>query len=177
MSVPTADSYDGRSRVSGKRFVTWMLVVLGIGALASYAYWRFVFYPTTPQYALGVFLDAVIERDYATAYSRLYVTAPVKLVIPTAKALEQIGENAGGIIPRLKQYRLGKTVRTEEGATVETILIAAVGDEGTGAPRTEATDVTVEMRRDEGRWKVDAGWALREAVKRGGAELLRSLFQ
>ena len=166
----------GRAGVSGRQVVTCMFALLCLGAIAGYGYWRFVFYPTTPQYALGVFLDAVRKRDYPTAYGRMYLTAPLKLVIPSARALERIGENAGGIIPRLKDYRLGRVERTAEGATVQAVLVTESADSETGSDKTDATEVAVEMRQEDGKWKVDASWAMGETVKRGGAELLRSLF-
>jgi hypothetical protein len=150
------------------------ILVLGGGV---YGYWRFIYYPTTPQYALGEFLNGVRDRDYVRVYGRLHVTAPLKLVIPSAKALETVADNAGGLIPRLVSYRLGAVKRTEDGAVVEATLISQPAVGSSPSASGDVTDVSVEMRLVDDRWKVDAGWAMREMVKRGGTDLLRSLFQ
>ncbi len=171
----TGASGNGR-RGSGGSW-RWVALAVVVVLAAGYGFWRYVIYPTTPQYALSEFLDAARDRNYETVYARLHITAPLKLVVPSAKALETVAENAGGIIPRLVSYRLGKVTQSGDTASIAAFLTTeAAGAEG--APgQADVTEVTIELRRIEDRWKVDAGWAMREMVRRGGSELLRSLFQ
>ena len=159
---------------SGRACVWAVIALIGMAA-GAFGYWRFVYYPTTPQYALGEFLSAARYADYPMAYSRLHVTAPLKLVVPSAEALQKLAQNAGGLIPRLRAFRLGVVQRNQETATVRTTLFSETG--AGGQVESDATEVTVEMRQVDGRWKVDGAWVLRELIRRGGSDLLRSLFQ
>jgi len=151
-----------------------ILLVLAIAAAAAgFGYWRYVYYPTTPQYALAEFLDAARSKDYAVAYSRLDLPAPMRLIVPSAQALGELAQRAGGLIPRLEDYRLGKVTGGDDTATIRTMLITRLE----GAESSSADEVSIEMCRVAGRWKLDGGWALRELLDRGGAALQRSLFR
>ncbi|MBM3493425.1 MAG: hypothetical protein FJX72_03740 [Armatimonadetes bacterium] len=175
-SLHEAGPLAGRSRLCLGRAATWFLVALLAAALGGYGYWRYVYYPTTPQYALDEFLSAARDRRYPQAYARLHVTAPLRLVVPSAEALERLAENAGGLIPRLRSFRLGKVERKDDTVTIATTLITDPASGGAQGP-ADTTEVAVEMRMVDEKWKVDGGWALRELIDRGGADLLRSLFQ
>lgn len=168
-----AGSGAGKTGGAGK----WAILIVVLALALGYAYWRFVYYPTTPQYALREFLGAVRDRDYETVYGRLHISAPLKLVLPSAKALETVAENAGGLIPRLVSFRLGKVSQTADGASIAALLTTEAADPNGSPGPNEVTEVTIELRLTDNRWKVDAGWAMREMVRRGGSELLRSLFQ
>jgi hypothetical protein len=150
-----------------------LLILLAASAAACFGYWRYVYYPTTPQYALVEFLDAARNEDYAVAYGRLDLPGPIKLIVPSAEALRNLARRAGGLIPRLEDYRLGKVTGGEEAATIRTMLITRLE----GAESSSADEVAIEMCKTDGRWKVDGGWVLRELVDRGGASLRRSLFR
>lgn len=166
-----ASPTNGGSSRAGRaaRIILALVVVLGGG---GFAYWRFVYYPTTPQYALREFLDAAKNEQYVVAYKRLYVPGPLKLVIPTAESLDSLARTAGGIIPRLDEYRLGKVQATDDRAVIDTVLVTH--REGSNTPMSE--ELQVELLRVDGKWKVDGGWALQELIKRGGKALLESLM-
>ncbi len=155
----------------------WTAIAALVAAAAAYGYWRYVYYPRTPQYALREFLDAAKNHDYETAYGRLHITSPLKLVVPSARALETFAENAGGLIPQLVSYRLGKVEQTAEGVRIMTMLTTEDTTGEAQQARTDVTEVSIELRQVDNTWKVDAGWAMREMVKRGGTDLLRSLFR
>lgn len=175
MSAFDSDSFAGTPDAttrSGGRIVA-VVVVLLVLAAGAFAYWRFVYYPTTPQYALREFLDAVREERYDTVYKRLYLTAPLRLVLPSAEAMGRLARDAGGFIPRLQDYHLGRVQVSADRAVIRTVLIAKQPDNA----RRSSEEVDFEMVRDKDVWKVDGSWALEELFKRGSRELLESLFR
>lgn len=160
-----------RRRRSGPPCVG-ILVFIALVCAAGFAYWRYVYYPTTPQYALSEFLDAAISEDYAAAYRRLHMPPAMRMLVPSAQSMQRLAENAGGLIPRLEGYRLGKVTSADDTATIVTLLITRQE----GAETSTADELDIEMTRHEGQWKLDGGWALGEMVRRGGKALQRSLF-
>ncbi len=161
-----------RPTSEGRSGVLRAILVVAVLCGVAFGYWRFVYYPTTPQYALREFLDAVRAEDYALCYRRLHVPAPIRLLIPTAEALERLARSAGGLIPRLEDYRLGRVTEKGDTATVMAVLITRQE----AATTAHAEELEVHMVRQDDRWQVDGGWVLEELIRRGGAELRRSLF-
>lgn len=175
MSAFEPESFGSTPDVSGRsgnRAIAAVIVLLLLAG-GAFAYWRFVYYPTTPQYALREFLDAVREERYDTAYKRLYLTAPLRLVLPSAEAMGRLARDAGGFIPRLQDYHLGRVRVSANRAVIRTVLIAKQPDNA----RRSSEEVDFEMVRDKDMWKVDGSWALEELLTRGTRELLESLFR
>jgi len=166
------DSFQSTPKRPGlRRGVLFSALVLAIAA-GAYLYWRFVYYPTTPQYALREFLDAAIHQQYATAYRRLYLTPALQLVLPSEEALKNLAEDAGGIVPRLQDYHLGRVRASQDRAVIDTVLIARRPEAATSM----VEEVAVEMVRDGDVWKVDGAWAVEETIRRAGKALLHSVF-
>lgn len=143
-----------------------------LAACGSFVYWRYILYPQSPQYALGQFLDAAIKEDYDIAYRRLYLAAPLKLIVPSAEALERLAHNAGGVLPKLRSYRLGTVKVEDDRATIRAVLHY---NQNNGSPM-KAADADIVMIKDRDAWKVDGAWVLMEASSRGVDAIGRSLF-
>lgn len=174
MTLPSGSNQSsGNEGPRRSRTGWWVLIGVVAIAAAAFGYWRYVYYPTTPQYALREFLDAAKKEDYATCYKRLRLPVPLKLIIPTAEDLENTARSAGGLIPRLEDYRLGKVTRTGDKASIVTVLVARQHD----ADKASAEEITVEMVWEDDRWKVDGGWAMEEMIRRGADSLRKSLLQ
>lgn len=174
MTLPTGPDQSAEAERSRRSHVGWwVLIGGGVIAAAAFGYWRYVYYPTTPQYALREFLDAARKEDYAICYKRLRLPAPLRLIIPTAEDLKSMAQSAGGLIPRLEDYRLGKVTRTGDKASIVTVLVARQHN----ADKASAEEITVEMVREDDHWKVDGGWAMEEMIRRGADSLRKSLLQ
>lgn len=163
----------GGSRTN--RVLVLLLLVCALLASGAFAYWRYVYYPTTPQYALDTFLRAAETRDYQTAYDRLHLPAPLRIIVPSSAALRQWAERAGGLIPELQSHSLGKVTAKADTATIESVFTTRSA--GSANSPATTTSVNVEMRRIDGIWKVDGAWALRELTDRGTESLLDSLVR
>ena len=59
-----------------------ILLILALSAAAGYEYWRLIFYPSTPQYAVEQFFDAANARQFGRMYELVKVTGPLKALIP-----------------------------------------------------------------------------------------------
>ena len=140
------------------------LVILGIAALialCSYGYWKLIYWPTTPQYALGQFFDAARVKDYNRVYDLVEVPPSLRLFIHNGHELQTVAERIPGLIPEVVDYRFGHASVTGDHARVETTTI--------GRFRRRGFSITfdVEMQRRNGIWRIDGKWLLAQINMRG----------
>ena len=138
-----------------------ILAAIPIGVLLGYGYWRFVVYPTTPQYALDRFFQAARAKDYDTLYDLVQINGVLKVMMPNSARLKELAKTMPGLVPDVESYRFGNAIVTGDRATVETTAT-------TRRNGKESTDtLKVEMVRTNGLWRIDGGWIFKEATRRG----------
>jgi hypothetical protein len=147
------------------------LLCLLLLAGGGYAYWRLIYYPQTPQFALDRFFEAARARDYDTIYSLVQVPASLKILVPNANGLRRLAERVPGLIPEVEAYRLGRAKVEGDSAQVE----AATTLRGGANAESSVSTFQVELVRREGQWRIDGQWVMREMARKGAGDLLKSL--
>lgn len=170
---PQADmtSVTPRPRVKKR----WPLVLLLAVLLGSgWGWWRFVVYPTTPEYAADRFLRAAHDRNYDTLYALIDLPGAVKTVLPNAGALKRVAEAAPGAIPTVEDYRITRCQVNGDTAKLDVTVTTSGGVGASEGVRT-ISPYTMPMVRVHGGWRVDGGWIIGEMARKGARALLRSI--
>lgn len=144
-----------------------LLGIIGLFGLCAYGYWRYIYYPTTPEYALGQFFEAAKARDYDRVYDLVQVPAPLRLLVRNGQDLKQLAERVPSAVPIVEDYRFGRVTFNGDHAIVDTSTIAR-----NRAGRPYANGFDVEMIRTNGVWRIDGYWILKEIDRRGLGGLL-----
>jgi len=166
--TPDAPAPKRHSHLLGAALAAMLLLALG-----GFGYWKYVYYPSTPQYALTQFFEAVNARDYETVYDLVEVKGtPLEVFVPTAQSLRTLAERASNLIPRVQEYRFGKAQQEGDRARVETT--AVVLDTPQGTPPSAST-FNVQMVRVNGLWKIEGRWMMAEIQRRGADAILKGL--
>ena len=144
-----------------------ILIVIALLVSAAFAYWRFIYFPSTPQYAVTQVIDAGRAKDYQQVYDRLKLTGPLKALIRGPDDLKRYAGQYPGLIPDVHEYRITNSDTKENRATVTANV------KSTQRGRTVENRVDFQVVRDEGFWRLDGEWLLREAIRHGlGGALL-----
>ena len=83
----------------------WLIVfvILGLAAAGAFGYWKLIYYPTTPRYAIDRFLDAVQAKDYDKVYDMVQVPPAVKVLIRNGRDLKALAEQNRSLLPDIKE--------------------------------------------------------------------------
>lgn len=175
MTDPLEPLFNSDASVPPRRVSPFAAIalVLALTAAAGLLYWRYFYYPRTPQYAVRQFLQYCRSGDYAGAYRNM--TLPeflVKQVGITEKGFTNMARLAGGVIPNLADFRIGPAAIREDEATVQVqVTLAARTSDWKRVEKLE-----VPLVQEDGRWKVDGIWATNELLYRGGRQILQKLL-
>jgi hypothetical protein len=142
-----------------------VLALLIFVAIAACAW--FMYYPTTPRYATGRFLEAAKARDYDAVYAAINMPDTYKRVVPDGNALKRIIETAPSTFPQIASFAIGDTAVTGDDAIVKASLTTTGG--------SSASDIEVHLRRVDGRWMVDGNWLAGLMARNGGGALLKMI--
>ena len=151
--------------------IHWIVVVMAL-AFGSYGYYQFVYYPTTPQYAVGRIIEARQVKNYEAVYDMVKVPTTLKLLVPNGKSLAGFAESQPNMFPDVLDYRFGNVSQDGEAATVETFV--TVRHPASGKP--EASNVSIHMVKEAGKWKLDGAWLVQEITSRGADVFKSALF-
>ncbi len=161
MSVsPNISDVKSSPRPHGSQFSV-IVLILAVAAIAGYSYWKFVYFPSTPQYTLDKFFIAAKARDYDSLYNLVHVTGLLKAAVPNAKGLRDMAQRMPGLVPEVEEYRFGAATVSSDRATIETATTTRT------LRGVTSNTLNVEMERVNGSWMIDGRWILREVGKRG----------
>jgi hypothetical protein len=142
--------------------------VTALLAGAAYGYYRFIYYPSTPRFAVEQLFEAGRARDYERVYSLVKVSGPFKSLVRGPEDLKRYAEQFPGLIPDVQEYRVLKSDVQGDRATVTSEVTASQ------AGRTNDRAVDFRLVREEGIWRIDGEWVIQEALRTGlGGALLR----
>ena len=143
------------------RLVPALLLILLIFSAGAYGFWRYIYYPKTPRHAVERLIESGRKKDYEQIYDLVKITGPLKAAVRGPQDLKEYAARFPGLIPNVRDYRIiGSTVKGNRAAvTVE----ATLGQ----AETTRRSTVAFELVRDEGIWRIDGDWILKEAVRHG----------
>src|SRR5258707_8694855 len=85
------------------RFVS-LSALVALLAVGAWAYWKFIYYPTTPQYALDKFFIAARDKDYEKVYDLVQVPPAVKVLVRNGQELKGMAQRMPGLVPELTDY-------------------------------------------------------------------------
>ncbi len=144
-----------------------ILVVIALLATAAFAYWRFIYYPSTPAYVVAKIIDAGRAKDYQSVFDLIRLTGPLKALVRSPEDLRRYAEQFPGLIPDVSEYEIRDWITRGDKATVNTHVTSTQGG------RTTVNEVYFELVRQGGVWRLDGEWLFREAVRHGlGGALL-----
>ncbi len=141
--------------------VAAILLALLLLAAGVYGYWRFIYYPTTPQYTLEQFFAAARSRDYNRVYELVQVPPVLRSFVGNGQELGKYAERFPGLVPVVEEYRFGKVTENGDHATVETTATTRIGD------KTTSGTVPFQLVRSNGVWRLDGNWIVSEATRHG----------
>jgi hypothetical protein len=158
---PNVESGEPQTVTQRRSTVPILLLALAVAACGAYGYWKLIFYPTTPQYAIDRFIEAARAKDYDRVYNMVQVPPPVKALVRNGSDLRKMAEKSRGLLPEIKEYHFGTSTIAGDQATVETTVI------GTQAGGESTSVVPFKLVKTNGVWLIDGKWILAEALKRG----------
>src|ERR1051325_9488695 len=98
------------------------LALVGAGLLV-YGWWKFIYLPTTPQYALDRFFDAANARDFDKVYDLVEVKGPLKAFVGSAGALRIMAERFPNLLPQVESHSYGDVQLSGDHAKIHTTAV------------------------------------------------------
>lgn len=142
-----------------------LLALVGAGLLV-YGWWSFIYWPTTPQYALDRFFEAANAHDFDKVYDMVEVKGPLKGFVGSGAALRTMAERFPGLLPQVESHSYGDTQISGDHAKVHTTI--TMRRQGIANSNT----MDVELSRTNGIWRIDGDWIFREIVRQRAGGLL-----
>jgi hypothetical protein len=149
-----------RTRVSSVWFV--LIALAALFAAAGWAYWNYIYLPTTPQYTLDRFFAAARDKDYDKVYDLVQVPPAIKVLVRNGQELKAMAGRMPGLVPELQEYGIGNVEVSGENATLDATTTMTGPDQ-----RPTSSALKVKMVRTNGIWRVDGNWILSELKKKG----------
>src|ERR1051325_6730789 len=87
------------------------LLVAGAAiAAAAFGYWKLIYYPTTPQFAIDRFIDAARTKNYDRVYDMVQVPPPIKVFVRSGSDLKSLADRNPGLLPDIEEHRFNNAV-------------------------------------------------------------------
>lgn len=131
-------------------------------ALAGWLYWKFIYYPTTPQYALETFFVAARNKDYDKIYNLVLVPPAAKVLVRNGQDLKAMAQRFPGLVPTLHEYKIGSVELNGDNAQLDATTTLIGADQ-----KPTDSQLKVKMIRTNGIWRVDGNWIMSEIGKKG----------
>ena len=136
--------------------------LLALLTLGAWAYWKFIYYPTTPQYALDKFFAAARDKDFDKVYDLVQVPPTVKVLVRNGQELKAMARRMPGLVPELANYSIGNVEVKGDSASLDATTTMIGRDQ-----KPSSSSLKVKMVKTNDIWRVDGNWILSEMKKKG----------
>ena len=161
----TVSNEEGGTRTSRPSAGLVLVVAVAVVGLGIFGYWKFIYYPTTPQYAIDRFLEAVQRKDYDRVYDMVQVPASVKVFLRNGRDLKALVDQNKNLVPQVTEHHFLNSTETDGTAIVNTSVTS------TQAGKQSTSVLPFKLVKDHGVWFIDGHWVQAQIVRGGFAGL------